>query len=196
MIARQLRIGVAGDSCATWRFLCNCAYVRGCTFSLARKYQRAPGGAKLSLFRCAPGPPYPPWGSGPIWVAPPYLTIRHCRSVSWSCLNSVPHWNFRLLHPPLAAQPSVPRGGAQFRYGRLDGYGNLSRGIGSRSVRGFVVLCGRGGGLGGVCGVRAIADRPYRGAQESSLIRVAARPYSRRDPCSETAWLGIPERDS
>ena len=38
-------------------------------------------------------------------------TIRHCRSASISCLNSVPHWNFRLLHPPLAAQPYVPPGG-------------------------------------------------------------------------------------
>ena len=37
------------------------------------------------------------------------LTIRHCRSASQSCLNSVPHWNSRLLLPPQAAQPSVPQ---------------------------------------------------------------------------------------
>ena len=36
-----------------------------------------------------------------------FPSIRHCRSASKSCLNSVPHWNFRLLLPPLAAQPSV-----------------------------------------------------------------------------------------
>ena len=36
-----------------------------------------------------------------------FSSMRHCRSASKSCLNSVPHWNFRLLLPPLAAQPSV-----------------------------------------------------------------------------------------
>ena len=38
-------------------------------------------------------------------------SIRHCRPSSGSCLDSVPHWNCGLLHPPQAAQPYVPRRG-------------------------------------------------------------------------------------
>ena len=126
--------------------------MRGCTFSLARKYQRAPGGAELSLLRSAPGPPYPSWGSSPNGVAPPSSTRGRPGTL----------WSTKRLWAPIA--------------------------------RHWLALCarvccsgGRGGcWLGGVCGVRAIADRPYRGAQESSLIRVAAQPYLRRDPYSET----------
>jgi len=56
--------------------------------------------AKLLLPSSLCSATYPPLHS---------LTIRHCRSAGKSCLNSVPHWNSRLLLPPQAAQPSVPQ---------------------------------------------------------------------------------------
>ena len=55
-------------------------------------------------------------------------------------------------------------------------------------VRDTCLLC-----IGAACGRSQIAPT---GAQKSNLIRVAARPYSRRDPCSETTWPGISERES
>ena len=141
-------------------FLCNSSLVRGRSFRLGEKNQKPPGGAELSLLRNAPGPPYPPWGSGSIGVSPPASSRGRPGTLWSSCWLWAPiarHW--------LALCARVCCSGC-----------------------GTCLLC-----VDAACGRSQIAPT---GAQKSNLIRVAARPYSRRDPCSETTWPGISERES
>ena len=149
--------------------------------------------AKQLGVSCSFPPHQSPYGDSFPYVPSQFgIVVQPAKAVRTLCLIGTPGCCFRHWRRSLKFLAGACRNVRRI----VPDYGNLSRGIGSRSVRGFVVLVGGGCWLGGVCGVRAIADRPYRGAQESSLIRVAARPYSRRDPCSEIAWLGISERDS
>ena len=103
----------------------------------------------------------------------------------------MPHWNFRLLLPPLAAQPSVPRGASRFALVVLTAMGAYRAAL-ARALCAGLLFCVGGVAGWAVCAARGRSQIAPTGTQESNFPRVAAQPYLRRDSCSEITWLGIP----